>query len=40
MLLNPPPLSIQPTSLLGWFWQLTGASVLSTPVPVTGLVHR
>src|SRR5881392_414028 len=37
MWLKPPPASIQPTSLTpGLDWQLTGGSVESTPVPVTG----
>ena len=36
----PGPEPIQPTSRLGWFWQLAGGSVLSTPMPVTGSVHR
>ena len=39
--LKPPPESIQPISLTaGLTSQLTGGSVLSIPVPVTGSVHR
>src|ERR1700751_5481513 len=41
MWLKPPPESIQPISRIpGFDWQLTGGSVESTPIPVTGLVQR
>jgi hypothetical protein len=39
--LTPPPESIQPTSLTpGLFTQLAGGLVESTPMPVSGFVHR
>src|SRR5579859_2791745 len=41
MLLKPPPESIQPTSRTpGLFWHAAGGSAESTPLPVTGSVHR